>query len=111
MTTALLVPHNGMGHGPPDLQRILFSKYISLTADHTPLPAAICFYTDGVKLVVQGTPAVELLKALAAKGVKLIVCKTCLDHYGLADKVVVGTIAGMPEIVDAQAAADKVITV
>jgi hypothetical protein len=47
---------------------------------------AICFYTEGVKLVVEGSPVVEELKALQARG-RLIVCQTCLNYFNLIDKV------------------------
>ena len=33
---------------------------------------------------VEGSPVVDVLKALEAKGVRLILCRTCLDYYGLA---------------------------
>ena len=45
----------------------------------------IAFYTEGVKLLVSGSPVLEQLKALEEKGVRLIACGTCLNHYGLAD--------------------------
>jgi hypothetical protein len=38
------------------------------------------------------------------------VCLTCLNHYGLADKIKVGTVGGMPAIIAAQLAATKVVT-
>ena len=110
MKTVILVPHNGMGHVQPSLPATLFRKYLQMIELKHPLPAAICFYTEGVKLVTEGSPALEQLKALEAKGVRLIVCKTCLEFFGLSDSVMTGTVAGMPDIVDAQWDAEKVIT-
>ena len=40
----------------------------------------------------------------------LIICGTCLNHYNLADKVQVGVVGGMTDIIEAQWRADKVIT-
>jgi intracellular sulfur oxidation DsrE/DsrF family protein len=74
------------------------------------LPAAICFYTDGVKLVVEGSPVLEPLKSLEARGVHLIICSTCLSYFGLEDKVRVGVVGGMTDIIEAQWRAGKVIT-
>jgi intracellular sulfur oxidation DsrE/DsrF family protein len=71
----------------------------------------ICFYTDGVKLVTSGSPVLEQLKQMEAKGVRLIVCSTCLDAMGLADQVQVGIVGGMPDIIEAQVRARKVITI
>ena len=74
------------------------------------LPGAICFYTDGVKLVVEGSPYLDLLRQLEAQGVHLVVCTTCLKHFDLYDKVAVGTVGGMGDILSAQWTAEKVIT-
>jgi intracellular sulfur oxidation DsrE/DsrF family protein len=74
------------------------------------LPREICFYDEGVKLTVSNSPVLEELESLAGKGVELIVCTTCLKHFGILDDLAVGTAGGMKEIVDAQDVAAKVIT-
>jgi sulfur relay (sulfurtransferase) complex TusBCD TusD component (DsrE family) len=106
----ILITREGMGHADKALQHQLIGKYLSLLDEHNQLPAAICFYTDGVKLAVQGSPVVSQLKSLEAKGVRLILCSTCLNHFGLADQVRVGIVGGMTDIIEAQWRADKVIT-
>ena len=106
----VMITNDGMGKGDPELQHKLIKTYFRLLDESDTLPAVICFYTDGVKLVVQGSPVIEQLKALEAKGVHLILCSTCLNHYGLLDKVQVGIIGGMTDIIEAQWRADKVIT-
>ncbi|MHB1120700.1 MAG: DsrE family protein [Bellilinea sp.] len=68
------------------------------------------FYTDGVKLVCQGSPVLTLLEELEAKGVELILCKTCLDYFNLTQKVKVGIVGGMPDIIEAMTKAVKVIS-
>ena len=108
--TVILVTSNGMGMGPEDLQFTLICKYLELLNQQTELPAAICFYTDGVHLVVEGSPAIEKLKSLEKKGVRLIVCSTCLNYFGLAEKVKIGIVGGMGDILEAQWKAGKVIT-
>lgn len=109
--TLLLVPRNGMGQGDESLQQELLAKYLRLLDENAMLPGGICFYTEGVKLVAEGSPVLDLLRSLEERGVPLIVCLTCLTHYGLVDKVKVDTVSGMPAIVAAQWAATKVITV
>lgn len=74
------------------------------------LPGAICFYTDGVRMVCEGSPVLEALRSLEAKGVHLIACKTCLDALGLAERHAIGVVGRMGDIVAAQLAAGKVIT-
>jgi hypothetical protein len=109
--TVILVTNNGMGQGDLALQLKLAAKYFELLAQNTHLPAAICFYTEGVKLVTTGSPVIDQLKALEAKGVRLILCSTCLDFYGLSGEVQIGIVGGMPDIIEAQTKAAKVITI
>ena len=108
--TVILVTNNGMGHADKMLQHNLITTYFKLLDDSNTLPAAICFYTDGVKLVTTGSPVLEVVRALEAKGVHLVICGTCLNHYGLEDQVEVGVVGGMTDIIEAQWRADKVIT-
>lgn len=70
----------------------------------------ICFYTDGVKLVIDDSPILSQLSALEDKGVRLIICATCLIYFGIRDRVQVGIVGGMGDILEAQTKADKVIT-
>lgn len=109
-TTVILVTNDGMGKADPLLQHKLMGTYLRLLDESDMLPAAICFYADGVKLVVEGSPVLAQLRPLEAKGVHLVVCQTCLNHFGLADQVKVGIVGGMTDIIEAQWRADKVIT-
>jgi intracellular sulfur oxidation DsrE/DsrF family protein len=109
-STVLMLTRRGMGHGTPNLMRTLISRYLTILLEDATLPEAICFYTEGVFLVAEGSPVLEQLRALEARGVHLIACKTCLDHYELADEVKVGIVGGMGDIVAAQMKAAKVIT-
>ncbi len=107
--TVLLITRNGMGDAEPALQLKLLTTYLKLLDENNILPAAICFYTNGVRLVVEGSPVLDLLKSLETKGVRLILCSTCLNYYNLADQVSVGIVGGMPDIIEAQLRAGKVI--
>lgn len=107
----LLVTNNGLGNADLALQHKLAVKYFSLLAQNIELPSAICFYTNGVHLTVTGSPVLDQLKALEAKGVRIITCSTCLEHFGITDKLQVGVAGGMPDIIEAQTKASKVITI
>ena len=104
------VTNNGMGAADAELQHTLLRRYLLLLQQNGTLPSAICFYTSGVKMVIEGSPVLEVLQSLEAHGVRLIVCKTCLDYFGLLEKVRVGIIGGMGDIIAAQWLADKVIS-
>jgi hypothetical protein len=108
--TVLLITRNGMGDAEPALQQKLITTYFKLLDESNLLPAAICFYTNGVRLVVEGSPVIDLLKSLEAKGVRLILCSTCLNFYNLTEQVQVGIVGGMTDIIEAQRRAAKVIS-
>ena len=108
--TVILVTSNGMGRADETLQVMLFDKYLDLLQHYSELPAALCFYTEGVKLVCEGSIVLDSLKRLENSGVRLIVCSTCLNYLELSDKVRVGIVGGMGDIIEAQSKADKVIT-
>ncbi len=108
--TVLLITRNGMGDAEPDLQQKLITTYLRLLDENNILPAVICFYANGVRLVVEGSPVIDTLKSLEAKGVRLVLCSTCLGYYHLTDQVQVGIVGGMTDILEAQRRAGKVIS-
>lgn len=106
----ILISNFGMGHAPTELGLKLVQTYLNLLDLDDRLPAAICLYGEGVKLAVEGSPVLEELRSLAGKGVRLVVCTTCLNFFGLADGLLVGTAGSMKDVVDLQWGAKKVIT-
>lgn len=108
-STVILLTKDGMGNADPELQHKLIRAYLTLLNEHDILPSAICFFTKGVKLVTEGSPVLDLLSSLEDKGVWLIVCQTCLHHFGLQEKLQVGIVGGMGDILEAQWRAKKVI--
>jgi hypothetical protein len=103
--TVSLVTRNGMGEAKLPLQQKLVQTYFKLLDENDILPAAICFFTQGVRLVVGGSPVLE------ARGVRLILCSACLDYFNLAGQVKMGIVDGMADIIDAQFKAGKVISI
>ncbi len=108
--TVLLFTRNGLGDAPAELQQKLVVKFLQLNLAANTLPAKILFYTDGVKLACEGSPIIAELQILKERGVELILCSTCLDYFNLRDKVQVGIVGGMPDIIEALSAAGKVIS-
>lgn len=103
------ITQNGMGSGSDDLGIVLVTNYLNLLSQEAELPRFIAFYNGGVKLVCSESPVIDILKSMEAKGVKLIACKTCLNHFGISDNIEVGMVASMMDIIDLQKKADKVI--
>ncbi len=109
-STVILINNDGMGAAEEALRHKLLGVYLTMLRENGLYPGAICFYAGGVKMVVEGSPVIDLLKELEAKGVRLIICSTCLQYYGLTDKVRAGIVGGMSDILLAQWMASKVIT-
>ncbi len=108
--TVLLITRKGMGEADPALQEKLISTYFKLLDESNLLPGVICFYAEGVHLVVAGSPVLDSLQSLEAKGVHLVICNTCLKFYNLEDQIEAGITGGMTDIIEAQRRAAKVIT-
>ncbi len=108
--TVLLFTRFGLGHAQEDLQKILAVKFLSLTLESGKIPGKILFYTDGVRLACEGSPVIELLKVFEERGVELVLCKTCLDTFGLTGRVKVGVVGGMGDILEAMQKASQVIS-
>ncbi len=108
--TMILFTRNGMGDAPAELQQKLAGIFLNMLNKDT-APGVVAFYGEGVKLTCDGSPVLEQLRALAAQGTTLVICQTCLDYFALRDKVRVGTVGGMGDIVAAMGSADKVISV
>ncbi len=89
----------------------MFDRFIHSLEGQEIKPYAICLYTRGVTLACQGSAVVFGLKMLQGMGVQILICKSCLEHYDLANKVMAGEIRGMAEIAELLMEADRVITV
>ncbi len=107
--TLVSFTRNGLGHADPALQLKLAGVWLTMCIENDRLPGAITFYTEGVHLACDGSPVLEQLRALEAKGVRLILCKTCVDAFDLGDKVAVGVVGGMGDIFAAQTHAAKIV--
>jgi intracellular sulfur oxidation DsrE/DsrF family protein len=110
----LLVARDGLGHvattdRPFGLE--MFDRFLHALESQPVRPHAICFYTDGVKLLCEGSPALLGLRVLQGQGVRLVACRTCLEHFQLSGKVAVGEIGTMNDIVGLLTEADSVVTV
>lgn len=108
--TVILLTNYGLGHAPAELGLKLAQAWLGLVDADEKQPAALCLYGEGVKLACEGSPVLDELRSLAAKGVRLVVCTTCLNFYGLMDRLQAGAAGSMKDIIELQWAAKKVIT-
>ena len=112
--TVILVTRLGLGTTRPDDEGFgveMLEKFLHTLEKVPRKPRAICFLTEGVRCVSEDSPLVLGLKLLEGMGVRLVACLTCLQRYGLKDRVAVGGTGGMDEIVGLLGEAGKVVTV
>ena len=100
---------NLMGVGEEALGAILIRAFLKTLLDLKPLPSKLIFVNAGVRLTTEGSEVLESLKALSEKGVAILSCGTCLDFYGLKEKLRVGIISNMYDIAQSLLEADRLI--
>ncbi len=98
-----------MGHGDDELGRALMKGFIYAVSQLEELPDTILFYNGGAKLTTEGSVSLEDLKGMESQGVEILTCGTCLNFYGLSEKLAVGSVTNMYSIVEKLFGADKVI--
>ena len=98
-----------MGVGHDELGGVLIKGFIFALTQLDELPSAILFYNGGATLTTEGSASLEDLKNLEAQGVEILTCGTCLNYYGLGDKLRVGEVTNMYSIVEKLTGADLVV--
>jgi len=98
-----------MGRGSDELGRTLMKGFLFAVSQLPRLPKTILFYNGGAKLTVEGSDSLEDLKKMEAQGVEILTCGTCLNFYGLTEKLAVGSATNMYSIVETLAGAGKVV--
>ena len=98
-----------MGEGSEELGATLIKGFIFAVSQLPELPKTMVFYNGGAKLTVEGAVTLPDLKNLEAQGVEILTCGTCLNYFGIADKLAVGGVTNMYTIVETLANASQVI--
>ena len=99
-----------MGEFPKEeLGRILIKGFIFALTQQEHLPSTILFYNGGARLTCEDSASLEDLKKLASLGVEILTCGTCLNYYGLTEKLQVGGVTNMYVIAQTMAEADLVV--
>ena len=103
------VDTDAMGRGSDELGKTLMKGFIYALSQQEQLPGTILFYNGGASIPTEGSASLEDLKNIEAQGVQILTCGTCLDYYGLKEKLAVGGITNMYSIVETLSNAAKVI--
>ena len=107
--TVVVISSKAMGHGGDELGTALMKGFIFALSQQEQLPTTILFYNGGANIPVEGSVSLEDLKNMEAQGVEILTCGTCLNFYGLTEKLAVGEVTNMYTIVEKMTGADLIV--
>lgn len=105
----VVISSKQMGTGNDELGATLLKGFIYALGQQDTLPKTILFYNGGASVTCEESPSLEDLKSLQAQGVEILTCGTCLNFYGLTDKLQVGEVTNMYSIAEKMTQADLII--
>lgn len=108
--TVVVISSDQMGRGEEELGRVLMRAFLHTLAEISGRPQKLVFFNTGVRLTAEGSEVLQDLKALEEGGVEILVCGTCLNYFGLKDKVAVGQVSNMYSIAETLLGASRLIT-
>ena len=100
---------NVMGNGDAKLGTSLMKAFVFALTKQDQLPDTILCYNSGAYLTCEGADTLEDLKLLESEGGTILTCGTCLDFYGLKEKLAVGGVTNMYDIVERMESAAQII--
>ncbi|MDF2557370.1 MAG: transcriptional regulator [Bacillales bacterium] len=96
----ILVDSNQLGKGDEGLGEVLIETFFTLLKQREVKPHAVFLLNSGVQLATDESLVSVHLKELANSGVEILACTTCLNHYHLMEKLVVGSASTMGKFID-----------
>lgn len=106
----ILISQEFLGSGSDELGKILMRGFIYTVTQTKPYPKFIVFLNGGVKITSEGSESIDDLKILQELGVEIVSCGTCLDYFNLKEKLLVGEISNMYDIVELLNNSENVIS-
>lgn len=108
---AVLVAGKTLGREDKELGEVLIKGFLGTLSKLETPPVVLALMNEGVKLALSDASTCDHLKDLERTGTKILVCGTCTTHFGITERVGVGTVSNMFEILEAVTGADKVLSV
>ena len=107
--TVVVISADHMGDGSDELGKILLKGFLFALTQQEALPTTVLFYNGGARVTCEGSPSLDDLRKLQELGVEILTCGTCLNFYGLTDKLQVGEVTNMYVIAEKQMQADRIL--
>jgi selenium metabolism protein YedF len=110
-SSVIVISGDFMGKGEEQLGRLLMKAFLNALAEGSTTPDKILLFNTGVKLAAGEAETAENLKRLEEMGTEILVCGTCLDYFNLKDKLLVGKVSNMFEILSSMQEAESCIAI
>jgi len=107
--TVVAVTSETMGSGDDELGTKLMVSFFRTLVMLEPAPSAVVFYNAGVKMALDDSPVMEHIRELAERGTSIYLCTTCINHFGIRDRLPVGSFSDMYQILNVLQDADHII--
>ncbi len=107
--TVVCIATKVFGKGSEELGAILMKAFLNTLWDYRPRPSKLIFINAGVFLTTEGSDVLDSLRLLEQEGVEILSCGTCLAYYGVKEKLKIGRVSNMHEIVASLMTAGRVI--
>ena len=108
---SIIINSEYLGKGDDELGAKLMASFIRTIGVSKLKPENILMYNSGVKLMTDDSPVLIELKMLEENGIDILGCGTCITSFDLDDKIGVGKISTMNDIVSIMMKSSNAITV
>lgn len=108
--TVIMLTSNLLGNGDPKLGTTLMKSFFYSISQLEGSIKSLIFMNAGVMLTTEGSEVLEHIKIMESRGIEVLSCGTCLDFYGLSDKLCVGLATNMYTITERMTENSKLIT-
>ena len=107
--TVVAITSDRMGSGDDELGLKLMISFFRTLVMLEPAPSAVVFYNSGVKMALDDSPVLDHIRELTGRGTSIYLCTTCISHFGLRDRLPVGSFSDMYQIMNVLKDADHII--
>jgi selenium metabolism protein YedF len=102
---------DSLGRGSEELGGVLMRSFLHTLAEAELKPGKVILVNSGVKLACEGSAVLDDLRAIDSQGVEILACGTCLSYFAIKDRLRVGRVSNMYEILETLAQAGRTVKV
>lgn len=107
--TVVYVSSTGMGSGDEELGATLMAAFLDTLSQFRGRLSHAIFVNGGARLAVTGSPVLDQIRQLEELGVEVLVCGTCLNHFGIMDELAAGKVSNMYDIIETLSKAGSIM--